>query len=212
MTMTSGAAGIADDPYREWAPIYPPSAHNALMRVEQRAMLSLLGDVAGRSVLDAGCGTGRYARLIAERGAARVICVDRSASMLQRAAATSHRIRADVARLPIASSSLDLVVSGLAIMDLSDLAGAFIEWSRVLHPGGAVLCSTLHPRGESLGWTRTFDTPAGTHRLPAHWHSVAAFRSACARASLQIDAIGEPALEATPSEPVAMIVRAHRRT
>jgi malonyl-CoA O-methyltransferase len=204
--------GGVDDPYREWAPVYPPTPHNALMRVEQRAMMSLLVDVTGRSVLDAGSGTGRYAQLVAERGAARVISVDRSASMLQCAAATSHRIRADFARLPIASASLDLVVSGLAVMDVADLASAFIEWSRVLHPGGMVLCSTLHPRGESLGWTRTFDTPASTRRLPAHWHSLAGFRAACARASLAIDAVEQPALASAPREPVALIVRAHRRS
>jgi malonyl-CoA O-methyltransferase len=173
------SSAVVDDPYRDWAPFYPPTAHNALMHVEERAMLSLLPDVTGRLVLDAGSGTGRYAPLVAACGAARVICVDRSASMLLSATTAAHRIRADFAALPVASATFDLVVSGLALMDVPDLTRAFTEWSRVLRPRGVVLCSTLHPRGEALGWTRTFDTPAGKGRLPAHWHSLAGFRSAC---------------------------------
>jgi hypothetical protein len=34
---------------------------------------------------------------------------------------------------------------------------------------------------------------------------------ACARAALEMDAIDEPSLESKPGEPVALIVRAHRR-
>jgi malonyl-CoA O-methyltransferase len=210
MTALQHAPGVSDhDPYREWAPFYPPAAHNALMEVEEHAMLALLPAVAGRRVLDAGGGTGRYAHLMTARGACQVICVDRSASML-RYAVVSCRTRADFAALPIASGSLDLVISGLALMDVVDLTSVFLEWSRVLTPGGAVLCSTLHPRGERLGWTRTFDTPAGQRRLPAFWHSLADVRSACARAALTIDAIAEPALEGAPHAPVALVVRAFR--
>ena len=201
-----------NDPYREWAPFYPATAHNALMQVEQVSMLSLLPPVAGRRALDAGSGTGRYAQLLMKHGAARVICVDRSAAMLANADMSLQQLRADFGALPIATASLDLVVSGLALMDVPDLAGTLGEWSRVLRRGGVVLCSTLHPRGHALGWTRTFPTPRGDGRLPANWHSLADFRSACARAALEIDEIAEPALESAPGEPVALIVRALRRS
>jgi malonyl-CoA O-methyltransferase len=205
-------ASRVDDPYREWAPFYPPTAHNALMQVEQTAMLSLVPRVAGQSALDAGSGTGRYAHLLRKRGAARVICVDRSASMLECAARSLQQVRADFASLPIATASLDLVVSGLALMDVPDLAGTLSEWARVLRPGGVVLCSILHPRGQALGWMRTFETPRRAGRLPAYWHSLADFRSACAHAALEIDASAEPALESSPCEPVALVVRARRRS
>jgi malonyl-CoA O-methyltransferase len=204
------APSPAADPYREWAPFYPPEAHNVLMHVEEAAVLSLLPDVAQRRVLDAGSGTGRYARLVVERGAAQVVCVDRSPAMLRHAKATARRIQADLAALPIADASFDVVVSGLAVMDVRDLSPVLCEWARVLGPRGVVICSTLHPRGESLGWTRTFDTPAGSGRLPSCWHSLDDFRRACVPARLSIDAVASPGVDGSGDAPVALIVRAHR--
>src|SRR3546814_10942320 len=47
--------------YSLWAPSYPPRAHNPVMQAEERAMLALMPDTLhGKTVLDAGCGSGRY--------------------------------------------------------------------------------------------------------------------------------------------------------
>ena len=77
--------GVDSDPYAAWAPSYPPRAHNALMHVEEKAVTGLLPDVSGCTVLDAGSGTGRYVRLLNDRGATRVVGVDSSMAMLRRA-------------------------------------------------------------------------------------------------------------------------------
>ena len=55
--------------YGRWAGSYPPRPHNPLMEVEQETVLALLPDVRELTVLDAGCGSGRYLRLLGERGA-----------------------------------------------------------------------------------------------------------------------------------------------
>ncbi len=58
--------------YALWAGSYPAHAHNPVMLAEERAMLGLLpGDLRGQSVVDAGCGSGRYTRHAVERGARR---------------------------------------------------------------------------------------------------------------------------------------------
>src|SRR4051794_3689257 len=62
--------------YRRWAPVYPPVAHNPLMRVEQQAMLDVWPDSAGRRALDLACGSGRYSQLLLEAGAGEVISLD----------------------------------------------------------------------------------------------------------------------------------------
>ena len=208
------------DLYARWAPHYAADAHNPLMTAEQQAVTDLLPDAAGLTVLDAGCGTGRYARRLIEAGARRLIGVDSSPSMLLHAwDGGAKYVRGDMRALPIAGMTFDLVVSGLMLPDIADLGAVVREWFRVLAPGGVIVCSTLHPIGAELGWTRTFQTPHGTHRLPAHWHTIDDQRRACSDAGLIIDAVAEPGLHpadpaarrlASPWVPVALVLRARR--
>lgn len=198
------------DAYAAWAPTYPPHAHNALMEVEQSAVLELLTPVSGRTVLDAGCGTGRYTRLLSALGA-RVYGADVSPAMLARARGRQLAlVRADMRALPFATASCDVVVSGLALPDIPQLDVVVGEWARVIRHRGIVVYSTLHPIGRDLGWTRTYQSVEGTRTLPAHWHSIGEHRQACRGAGLEIEAIREPALTRR-GQPVALIIRARRR-
>lgn len=196
------------DAYAAWAPAYASCPHNSLMAVEQAAMLALLPPVRERLVLDAGAGTGRYARLALARGARAVVAIDRSEAMLARAAPGTGRVRADAAHLPISTRSIDVIVSGLMLPDVADLRAVVTEWHRVLRRGGVLVCSTLHPRGAQEGWSRTFDTPQGPQTLTAQWHTVADIQSACAHAGLTLADVAEPRL--TGKGPVALVCRAHR--
>ena len=194
--------------YAEWAASYPPCAHNPLMEVEQAAMLRMLPSVAGLCVLDAGCGTGRYARLMVELGAGRVVALDSSEAMLRRARSVGAQVRGDLSALPLGDAMFDLVVSGLALPDVADLRCVVAEWRRVLRPGGLVVYSTLHPDGGRLGWARTFETSEGSWALPAYWHTPADQREACASAGLTVEHVAEPSLD--QSNPVAFVLRARR--
>lgn len=197
------------DEYAAWAPSYPPQAHNGLMEVEQAAMLELLPPVSGRTVLDAGCGTGRYMRLLALLGA-RTAGVDLSDAMVTRARSIHLAVACgDMRFLPVRSDSCDVVVSGLAITDVPQLDGVVAEWARVLRHRGVVVFSTLHPRGKDLGWKRTYEAADGPRALPAHWHTLSEQGVACAGAGFEIETIREPALTRR-GQPVAMVIRARR--
>ncbi len=69
---------------------------------------------------------------------------------------------ADLARLPLADASVDLVWSNMALHWLSDPLSAFREFRRVLSPNGLVMFSTLGP--DSLGQLRA---AAGERRVHA---------------------------------------------
>lgn len=194
--------------YRSWAPHYPPVPHNALMEVEQDAVLALLPPLGGLTVLDAGCGTGRYLRIVERRGAGRTIGVDLSRAMLTRATAgASPLVRADFRTLPLTASTIDCVVSGLAVCDVPELPVVIAEFARVLRPGGTLVYSALHPRGARAGWTRTFQTDAGTHALRAYWHTVTDHERACDAAGLRIEQQREPWLEGGPA---VLVLQARR--
>jgi malonyl-CoA O-methyltransferase len=199
--------------YQLWAPNYPPEPHNALMRAEQMAVIGLLPDVAGRIGLDAGCGTGRYTRILEARGAAAVVGVDLTPEMLIRAQGPRALIvRGDLCALPLASASVEVAVCGLALNDVAGVDLAFSELARVLRPGGCVVYSVVHPRGGPLGWSRTFETDEGPRAVVTYWHSCARLERACTLAQLAVDTVIEPRLPTgianPPDGPVALVVRA----
>jgi malonyl-CoA O-methyltransferase len=194
--------------YALWAENYPPRPHNALMEAEQRTVLALLPDVQGRSVLDAGCGTGRYLQELKVRGAS-AIGVDLSAQMLERARSVSNSVaRADFRALPFGACAIDLVVCGLALGDVADLELALAEIARVMRPGGCVIYSVVHPNGEALGWSRTFESDGRTMAVEGFWHTADRHRRACAAAGLRIDQWCEPRLPALPAQSAVLVVRA----
>ena len=124
------------------------SAFNAYY--ERPATISLLGDAAGRRVLDVGCGAGPLTAWMAERGA-EVTGIDVSPAMLQlardRVGDRATFLVADVSEpLTFAGdATFDLVVASLVLHYLADWEAPLREFRRVLRPGGAVVLSSHHP-------------------------------------------------------------------
>lgn len=106
------------------------------------------GDVGGRSVLDAGCGTGYLTAKLAEREAL-PIGVDFSPRMIElaRAAHPDLDFRVDsISRLDtVADGTIDLIVSNYVLMDTPELEAAVSSFYRVLGPGGAAVVVFSHP-------------------------------------------------------------------
>jgi SAM-dependent methyltransferase len=112
----------------------------------------LLGDVAGRRVLEIGCGSAPCSRWLRQAGASPV-ALDVSAGMLARAAALGRStgvvvplVQADARALPLADGAVDLVCSAFGGLPFVADAGAVLaEVARVLRPGGRFVASVNHP-------------------------------------------------------------------
>ena len=189
-----------EEAYALWAASYPPTAHNALMVTEEKAMLGLLGGLAGQRLLDAGCGSGRWMRLLAERGATVVGC-DLSRPMLLRA--TGAVARASVGSLPFADAAFDGLVSGLVLGHVPDLTDALVELARVTRPGGWLLASDLHPAAEALGWQRTFKSDGRTWAVENHVHHLSTWRAAAEASGWRVIEMAEPCLDPADAPPGA---------
>jgi malonyl-CoA O-methyltransferase len=103
-------------------------------------------------VLDLGCGTGRSALALQQHfPAARVVVLDRSPAMLGQLTRRSDTLAdpfplcADFSRLPLASASVDLIFSSLALHLCADPGRAFMELRRVLRPDGMLLFTSFGP-------------------------------------------------------------------
>jgi ubiquinone/menaquinone biosynthesis C-methylase UbiE len=117
---------------------------------ERPGTISLLGDVTGLRVLDAGCGPGALSKWLVDNGAT-VTAMDVSPEMVrlarQRMGDRARILTADLAEplTFLADASADLVVASLVLHYVADWAAPLAEFRRVLTPGGAVVFSTHHP-------------------------------------------------------------------
>lgn len=122
--------------------------HNAYY--ERPAMMDLWPELDGLRVLDAGCGPGVYAENLIERGAI-VTSVDISDRMLELA---RERLGPDAdLRLVDLTAPLDMfadhefdfVNAPLCLDYIEDWRALFLEFNRVLKPGGLFQFSCGHP-------------------------------------------------------------------
>jgi SAM-dependent methyltransferase len=170
-------------------------------------VLHLAGDVSGRRVLDAGCGSGPLTAALRDNGAV-VTGFDVSAAMVdlarQRMGDGADLHVGDLAApLPFADAEFDDVVASLVLHYLEDWAGPLSELRRVLKPGGRLILSVNHPAAYAIVYpeadyfavTRcsedyTFD---GQTVWLTFWHRpLHAMTDAFAAAGFRIASVSEP--------------------
>jgi ubiquinone/menaquinone biosynthesis C-methylase UbiE len=119
--------------------------------LQHALMLRLIGDVANKRVLDVGCGDGKLAVELAQRGGGQVAAVDVSPAMIEAARERAKSLAveldlqaASVQSLPFPDASFDIVVAFTILCFVQDAAPAFAEISRVLKPGGRLVIGELN--------------------------------------------------------------------
>jgi SAM-dependent methyltransferase len=137
--------------------------------IENRYILSRLGDLSGKRLLDIGCGAGEAAVYFAQRGAT-VIAMDLSGAFLRivQHVADKHHTPITLVvgageHLPFPDASFD-VVYGHGVLHHLELRDAMREVSRILRPGGRAFFI------EPLGYNPIIDVyrwMAGNLRTPS---------------------------------------------
>jgi SAM-dependent methyltransferase len=117
---------------------------------EWPSLRALLPDMEGLRVVDLGCGFGWFCRWAREAGAAHVLGLDVSETMLSRAKADTRDQaiayeRADLEHLELPAASFDLAYSSLTLHYIEDLARLFATVHRALVPGARFVFSIEHP-------------------------------------------------------------------
>jgi SAM-dependent methyltransferase len=182
---------IFDDLYlRTYEPLEPPDQAEAMAT----GAITLAGCEPGADVLDAPCGYGRHALILAAAGY-RVVGLDRSPVLVAEARRRSpgaewpRWVVGDYRELPFGDASFDAVLhlfSSFGYFGEDDDERMFREFRRVLRPGGRLVVETMHrdrliaiyrpsdwddlPDGAARLERRSFDPGTGTVRtVLAYW-------------------------------------------
>ena len=128
----------------------PRSVHGLAGAPEWPDIRALIPDLAGKRVVDLGCGFGWFSRWALDHGAASTLGLDLSESMLARArdmtasSKADYRI-ADLETLELPEAGFDFAYSSLAFHYVAD----FGRLARVIHdalrPGSGFVFSIEHP-------------------------------------------------------------------
>ncbi|MBW6465316.1 MAG: class I SAM-dependent methyltransferase [Brevefilum sp.] len=202
---------IAQDAYNQVADAYAERVgtkpHNAYY--ERPATLSLLPDLKGQYVLDAGCGPGVYAEILVGMGA-EVVAMDANPKMVAYA-----QTRLGGKALVIEASLedplvffddqiFDVIIAPLVMDYIKNWQATFEEFYRVLKPGGALVFSMEHPMMKyfdhreggnyfDVEWVtytwRGFGTPV---EVPSYRRSLAEIFNPLIKAGFTLDTVLEP--------------------
>jgi len=131
-------------------------------------ILRMLGPLAGRRVLDAGCGHGYLARML-RRAGAEVVGVEPAANLIGRARELEERqqlgityLHTDLSDPDRVGGTYDAVVSSMVMMAIPDWRPALATCVAALRPGGTLVIGIVHPAFEQL---RTTWAEHGHYRL-----------------------------------------------
>lgn len=171
--------------YALWAPTY--AAETVVSALERTVVDSFDVSLAGRRVLDVGCGIARRLRQARDKGASLAVGVDLTPGMLAQATGEPLLAAADARALPAPGASFDVVWCRLVLGHLPALDAAYAELARVCAPGGDVVVTDFHPAAAAAGHRRTFrDARGDVHEVEHHVHAPSDHRVAAARAGLVV--------------------------
>lgn len=218
MTSEAQTAEQQPDHYDGFAEAYARANENGLFNrwYARPAVLDLLGDVAGRRVLDAGCGSGPLVADLKERGAS-VAGFDASPAMIRLARGrlgddADLKVADLTLPLPYDNEAFDDALAVLVLHYLEDWSGPLTELRRVLRPGGRLVVVVNHPVIPPVMYPEVdyfatvpnpeeYDFDGVSATLTIWYRSLSAMSESFTAAGFRISAISEPPVSPdTPPE------------
>lgn len=118
---------------------------------------SYFSNINDLKILDAGCGNGEHAHILAKNGGIVIGC-DASVEMIKIAQRKYPNCRYDLVNLmtemPYANDEFDIVLCNLVLMDIEPIDNAISEFHRILKKNGILFFSITHPAFYRAEWVR----------------------------------------------------------
>jgi malonyl-CoA O-methyltransferase len=192
----------AIDGYNLWAATYHAEA-NPIKKMSDDFITETLPALTGKSVLDAGCGTGKFCAIALQQNAAFVKGIDLSPGMIEEAkknCPTATLECADLSNAIIERSAYDAVVCGLVLGHIENLRPALETLTASLKAGGRLIITDFHPYQTMMKAKRTFkDSLSGkTFEVKHTLHKLDEYFSILKSAGIHIDIFREPLFDGKP--------------
>ncbi|MDQ1637400.1 MAG: hypothetical protein QOF62_739 [Pyrinomonadaceae bacterium] len=211
MSKVRKGTGIAAA-YDRWAETYDADPNRTRELAGEILRLAEL-PIAGRDILEIGCGTGRNTEWLATQ-AASIIALDFSEEMLRRA---TTRVRDSKARFiqhdvrirwPLADETADTIIAMLILEHVEHLKTVFAEAVRVLRLNGRLFICELHPMRQLMGGQAQFsNTQTGElERVGAFLHNVSDFVNGGLSAGFEVRRLDEWRDPEAPSDSIPRLL------
>lgn len=207
-----------------WLDRMPEKGDFAREFILDAPMLERIEVSAATTMLDIGCGDGRFCRMAASLGITPtgIDPVERFIQFAQQNQPGGRYITGFAEKLPFDDGEFDLAVFYLSLIDIDDMRAAIHEAARVTRPGGTILIANLtsfFTSNGTTGWVKGDDGreyhPLGNYLEEKadwvewdglkirNWHRpLSAYMSACLEAGLQLTFFDEPSPTGGPPERV----------
>jgi malonyl-CoA O-methyltransferase len=198
--------------YNLWAATYQ-SESNPIKDLSDSLVKKFLPHLQGKSVLDCGCGTGKFCTIAEEQNAYRIVGLDLSPSMI-RIAKQNHPktefICADITEVELEPNAFDVCISALMMAHLEHLEPPLKKMLHALKKDGIIILTDFHPFLTLTNAKRTFhhDRSGKSYEVRHFLHLFESYFKVFADQNFIVEKFEEPVFNNTP---VVFGIRARKK-
>lgn len=197
--------------YNLWAQTYAQE-ENPIKKYSDELVTNWIANLKGKSVLDVGCGTGRFCRLAHQKGAAKIVGTDLSPKMIDEAKRNCEGVEFKVMDLlkEKMEGKFNLVICALVLGHMEDLNFVLTNLVNNLGDGGILLVTDFHPYQTMRGAKRTFKNQKHQPVEVEHYlHLFEEYFEILSKANAFVDELVEPKWQ---NEPVVFGMKIRKRS
>lgn len=190
------------DGYNIWARTYHTES-NPIKKMSDDFITENLPSLKGKSVLDAGCGTGKFCVMAVEQGAVFVKGIDLSPVMIDEAKGNCPKatlVCSDLSTAEVETTHYDVVICGLVMAHIKDHEPVLVKLLDSLKRGGVIIITDFHPYQTRNKAKRTFkdDHSGKTFEISHYLHSIEYYTSQLEQSGLTVTSFQEPRFSGNP--------------
>jgi malonyl-CoA O-methyltransferase len=188
--------------YNLWASTYSKES-NPIKNLSDTLVEKFLPSLEGKTVLDAGCGTGKFCKQAENQNALKVVGIDLSPAMIEEAKLVCSKTEfrcSDISNTNIEQSHYDVIICGLVMGHLQSLIPSLPGLLKALKNGGIIILTDFHPFLTMLHLKRTFnDNRSGKeYEIRHHLHLFQDYFKMFSDHGVVIESLEEPMYNGNP--------------